>query len=68
LLKSVPIENKSVEQAEVLVNLLLDDMIESNFPQVNVSGYGSGSTTNPQWNSKANVSFSLTVTPINESL
>jgi len=41
-------------------------MIASEFPFVTVSGYGSGTVTNPAWNSKANVQFSLTVTPSNK--
>lgn len=56
-----PVEQKSVEQAEVIVNSLLDSMIESGHPQVQVTG--NGSATSGYGDAKANCSFNLSVNP-----
>lgn len=60
---SVPAESTAVKQALELTNGLLDVLIASDYPFVDVKGWGSGSNDNqPNW--KGNVSFNLTVTPL----
>jgi hypothetical protein len=59
---SVPAETKSVTLTEAAVNVVLDQMIESDFPGVHVTANGSAS--NSEGNHKANCSLNVQILPL----
>lgn len=61
---SVPTENEMVVLAEQIVNKALDQMIESGYSAVNVTGWGSGCNTHPDKLWLGNSSFNLVVSPL----